>query len=454
METPGPSRRPGGSNTATSNLSGLKHQLHGTSYQLKLGMVVGMANAKKSTDPNNNFSFTVMAEGRDESEVKSRDRVDKFDDIVYTFKHGAITGTLKIQAKHKLSPTPCNSAVQAGGTNGEQSVPKITLNDFIADSKNDFCIQQYFKSFRDQPKAINEATLEGFIICTNADLDDDAKVIWNEVDTAALGPSLDSYASSLFNKVRGKSYQLKTHYKRAALAKLLINAVKSKDQMVTWQRPLFKEYRAAILDIIGEKSTAANVPLFKFTNNFLDPTYSNSKPGYDAFKKEFTDQFRREFGLNEIAWELFKGNIQIHVAENFLLDEKNKFSSSDSFPDDNVDPFFKCFCDRFRLVCGTYNEQGIDDAIATILGDWCPDGNHTAAVEKLFKYFFDWLKDPFATSLHSDDIKTKLENVQEPQPRVNLEKLVKEKLREEFRKSPLRINFKTVRKSFVKRCRI
>lgn len=94
METPGPSRLSAGNNReqqnssqVKSNLSGLKHQLHGTSYQLKLGMVVGLANAKKATDPNNNFTFTVMAEGRDESEVKSRDRVDKFDDIVYTFKH-------------------------------------------------------------------------------------------------------------------------------------------------------------------------------------------------------------------------------------------------------------------------------------------------------------------------------------------------------------------------------
>ncbi|ETN65697.1 nephrin [Anopheles darlingi] len=36
-----------------SNLSGLKHALHGTSYQLKLGIVVSMANAKKALDSAN-----------------------------------------------------------------------------------------------------------------------------------------------------------------------------------------------------------------------------------------------------------------------------------------------------------------------------------------------------------------------------------------------------------------
>ncbi|XP_049544297.1 uncharacterized protein LOC125956453 [Anopheles darlingi] len=186
-----------------SNLTGLKHALHGTSYQLKLGIVVSLANVKKTLVSTEKYSFTVTAEDP---------TAGKFDDIVYAFQDGNKTGTLKIQSKHKLSSSPCKSGLQDGNSSAkeihvqhkqESSIPKITLNDLIADSKNDFFIQQYFKSYRDQPQGAIKNDVEGLIICTNADLDDDAKVMWNEIDAAVLTDSttsLDSYISSLFDK--------------------------------------------------------------------------------------------------------------------------------------------------------------------------------------------------------------------------------------------------------------
>ncbi|XP_049542473.1 uncharacterized protein LOC125955382 [Anopheles darlingi] len=301
MATPDSSQRTDGkknneandSQKVESNLSGLKHALHGASFQLKLGIVVCLANAKKSLDPANDFSFEVAAE--DPS-------AGKFDDIVYTFKDGGKAGILKIQVKHKLG----------------SPAPKITVKDFTtnSDTKNPFAILKYFTSFCDQQQSTND--LEGFVICTNADINDQAKNIWKIVEPAITkdsAPSLDSYVSSLFDSIGAKYYQLKYDKlwaadgtysnlyqllrkcsKRTRLAKLLVEATKS-NKRITSYNSLYKEYRQAILDVIDRKETSAN-DSYGFTKEFLGLSSSNSKPGYEAFRKEFEVQYRLEFNID------------------------------------------------------------------------------------------------------------------------------------------------------------
>ncbi|XP_049546735.1 uncharacterized protein LOC125957809 [Anopheles darlingi] len=448
MANPCSSKRPTGnkkgqqdSSKIKSNLSGLKHALHGTSYQLKLGIVVCLASARKLLVPNSNFTFKVIAEDP---------TAGKFDDIVYTFREGDYTGTLKIQAKHKLNKSALqddgskkSSEIQ-GKPKHESTGPKITSNDFIADAKNDFYIEQYYKSFRDQQPQTIETGLEGLIICTNAVVDDDAQVMWAPIDPKAT--SLDFYISTLFRQIRGTCYQLKTHYKRAILAKLMINAMKSKEEMVSWQNPLFKEYRGAILSIINKEDISTSVPSFKFTDRFLDSSFVNVSPSYEAFRKEFEDQYRQEFQIERSVWDDLKEK-RVYVSEAFLSDEKNQYFSSASFPEDNVDESFNSFCERFRLVCDTFSEHGLDDAISELWGNLHSEGNTSQGkrcvetnlvTEKLFKTNFDWLMDPFAKPLHSDDFKNDLENIQSTLAHIKL-KGTSDKLRKKVMGSSFRI---------------
>ncbi|XP_049542475.1 uncharacterized protein LOC125955384 [Anopheles darlingi] len=572
MDAPGAQQHSGGNENdnqnhpqVKKNLSGLKHALHGTSYQLKLGIVVTLANAKKSKCPANNFTFTVTAEGRDESKTQNRKEnftLDKFDDIIYDFTHGSITGNLKIQAKHKQ----------------ESSNLKITLNDLIAVYKNDFCIEQYYKSFCDQPQAKTKNDVKGFIICTNADLDDDAKVLWKPVDAAVLGnstTSLDPYISSLFNETRGKCYQLKTHYKHAAFARLLINAMKSdkqhvfiswktplfkeyrkfimkiivkkdngvwkfkdsffyssnnisdpgyttfrnefedqyrsinikkiptgysvwkyleknneihvsedclfdqnsekstmlawllvkaitsKEEKVSWQNPLFKEYRAAIVDVIDKNNytTEDDYLLCKFNDKFLDGTSNDSILNYNTFRMDFEDQYRKAFNFDGTVWEDLKNRNQIYVAESFLNDKKKQNITSSTkivefpkniteFVDDKMDESLnEIFCDRFRLVCGTYNQEELEIAIAKKwkmlhAGDGhmitgCLDAE--LASKWLFKTNFDWLMNPFAKPLHSEDIIKDFDNINATLAHMKLEP-ISDKLRKNVWGSPFRIS--------------
>ncbi|ETN60016.1 hypothetical protein AND_008376 [Anopheles darlingi] len=73
------------------NLQGVKGNLHGPSYHTKLLVAVSLVNMKKAMNPDNNFSFTIMAESREDSKAStkstgnpksgSRCAPDKFDDI-------------------------------------------------------------------------------------------------------------------------------------------------------------------------------------------------------------------------------------------------------------------------------------------------------------------------------------------------------------------------------------
>ncbi|XP_035785787.1 uncharacterized protein LOC118463371 [Anopheles albimanus] len=401
-----------------SNLSGLKHALHGTSYQLKLGIVVCLANAKKSLNPANGFSFEMTAEDP---------TAGKFDDIVYKFKDGEMEGILNIQVKHKLG----------------SPAPNISLSDFTitTDTKNPFAILKYFTSFYDQQHSTTD--LEGFVICTNADMNEKAMSLWKTVEPTVptdLAPSLDSYVSSLFDRIGGKSYELdydklwnkdgmfsefhkllRKCSKRSRLAKILVEATKPK-KTLTCNNSLVKEFRSAILSLIDRNETSTN-DSYKFTKEFLVLSSSKYLPGYEAFRTEFEDQYRQEFKIEGCVWDDLKLK-RVNVAKDFLLDEKNVYASSDSFPEDNVDESFKSFCKGFRLVCGTSNEQGLDDAIVEIWRNMFYDNNQLVAnqrksdveehmvTDKLFKTNFDWLMDPFAQPLNSSDIKASLENIE------------------------------------------
>ncbi|XP_049542491.1 uncharacterized protein LOC125955399 [Anopheles darlingi] len=407
-------------NQVQKNLSGLKHALHGTSYQLELGMVVCLANVKKAFDPANGFSFTVAAE--DPS-------AGMFDDIVYNFEDGEKKGILKIQVKHKLG----------------SPAPNITVTNFTTtrDTKNSFAILKYFTSFCDQQQSTTD--LEGFIICTNADITDKAKEMWKTVVPAVTddsATSLDSYVSSLFDSIGGKYYQLnydklwaadgtfsnfhqllRKCSKRARLAKLLVEATKP-NKNITNSNSLFKEYRQAILNVIERKiDEASTSDSYGFTNEFLDSSFFNSMPGYEAFRQEFEEQYQEEFTIGGCVWDVLKQK-RVYVSQPFLSDENNPDPSSETFPNDNVDESFKSFCDRFRLVCGTYSGQRLDDAIVEIWRSLHTDYDHMAighrkgcleekvATERLFKTNFDWVMDPFAKPLQSEDIKKDFENIE------------------------------------------
>ncbi|XP_049542488.1 uncharacterized protein LOC125955396 [Anopheles darlingi] len=276
------------------NMSGVKSFLHGIAYQIKLCIYVCLT-AKRSLNPTencDNFSFTVKAEDP---------MAGKFDDIVYEFRDGDKTGTLKIQAKHT----------------SESPAPKITLKDFTttSDTKNPFALQKYFTSFCDQQQSSTD--LEGFIICTNWDLDAKDMDMWKAVDPAVTDDSttsLDSYVSSLFDRIGGKYYQLdydklwtadgmfsnfhqllRKCSKRSRLARLLVEATKP-NKKITYSNSLFKEYRQAILNVI-DRNEASTSDSYGFTKEFLDSSFSNSMPGYEAFRQEFEDQYREEFTI-------------------------------------------------------------------------------------------------------------------------------------------------------------
>ncbi|XP_049533319.1 uncharacterized protein LOC125949899 [Anopheles darlingi] len=471
------------------NLTGLKHQLHGASYQLKLGIVVSLAKIEKLKEPSNDFSFTVLAEGREDSKGENRDRaVDKFDDIVYKFQDGATTGTLKIQAKHKLIDRSIDSITES---------PKVTLSDFIPHKqenvkqranekqnskekqrgneskkkkqKETFAIDEYYGSFKDQQQHDKQqrttADIAGYILSTNAILDDNAKVLWTPIDATVIGDSttsLNFYISTIFGKTGGKCYKLETHYKRAALARLLINATKSIDGIVTWQKPLINEYLGAIKTIIVKKNNPGPDCVWEFRDSFLHSNYSNSSPGYEAFRKEFEDQYLQEFKFEGTVWEHLKKNNKIYVSKNFLSDQNNLESSSSIssaiFPDDNVDESLKLFCERFSLVCGTYNEQGLDEVITTLWRELYFDDGHLAvdrwkgclegkvATDNLIKRFFDWMADPRAKILHSDDIKKDLENIESTLAYIKL-KGASEKLRKKVASLPFRISHDALKSS-------
>ncbi|XP_035775889.1 uncharacterized protein LOC118457963 [Anopheles albimanus] len=466
------------------NLTGLKHQLHGASYQLKLGIVVSLANIEKLKVPSNEFSFTVLAEGREDSNVQNRDRaVDKFDDIVYKFQDGTTRGTLKIQAKHKL----IDQLVEES--------PSVTLSDFIPQKqenvrqktnerqrsneqqkskekqtvsegkkkkqKETFAVDEYLGSFKEQQKHDKQqqtSDIEGYVLSTNAILDDNAKALWIPIDEAAIDnstTSLNSYISTIFNKTGGKCYQLKTHYKRAALVRLLINAIKSIDGIVTWQKPLINEYLGAIKAIIAKKNNLGPDYVWEFRDSFLDSSYSSSNPGYEAFRNEFEDQYRHEFKLDGTVWEHLKNNNQIYVSKNFTSDQNNIETASSLnlalFPDDHIDESLKSFCERFRLVCGTCNERRLDDVITNLWGELhfdddqleayqrnkCVEGK--VATDNLIKKFFDWMSDPRAKALHSDDIKKDLENIENTLAYIKL-KGTSDRLRKKVVSSPFRIS--------------
>ncbi|XP_035790491.1 uncharacterized protein LOC118465908 [Anopheles albimanus] len=429
---------------AESNLSGLKHALHGASYQLKLGIVVSLANAKKALDPANDFSFEVT--GEDPS-------AGKFDDIVYSFKAGDKTGILKIQVKHKLG----------------SPAPNITLKDFTtnSDTKNPFAILKYFSSFCDQQQSTTD--VEGFVICTNAGINDKAKNIWKTVEPAVTKdsePSLDSYVASLFDSIGGKYYQLdydklwaadgmysnlyqllRKCSKRARLAKLLVEATKT-NKRITYYNPLFKEYRQAVLDVIDTNETSTNES-YGFTEEFIVSSSSNSKPGYEAFRKEFEEQYRQEYQIDGFIWDDLRQK-RLYVSKEFFLDEKNIYSSSALFPNDDVDESFKSFCERLRLVCDTLDEHKLDEAITKILRNMQYDDNRMVAdqvkgydeeniaAEGLFKFNFDWLMNPYAKPLGSDDIKKYLENTKGTLAQMKLIS-ISDKLRQTVLGSPFRI---------------
>ncbi|XP_049542536.1 uncharacterized protein LOC125955445 [Anopheles darlingi] len=269
------------------NLSGIKSSLHGISYQLKLCIVMCLANAKKQMiqDPANIFSFKLTAEDP---------AAGKFDDIVFGFEDGEIEGTFKIQAKHKLdSPSQ-----------------RLTLNDFITErvTNNPFAILQYLTSFYDQGNLM--ADKERLILCTNVDVSDSAKEIWKLMMTDdGSTRTLDDYILTLFSKIGAKCYRLDNDKpggsrleefrqnlqkcsKLSRLAVLLSYATVSKEHKITQNNNLFKKYRKPISGIIDSSTNSSN-GTYKFTKEFLDSSSTATTSDYKAFRKEFELQYKR-----------------------------------------------------------------------------------------------------------------------------------------------------------------
>ncbi|XP_049540330.1 uncharacterized protein LOC125954240 [Anopheles darlingi] len=343
------------------------------------------------------------------------------------------------------------------------------------DGNNPFALQKYFVSFYDQK--LQTADMEGLIICTNSDIDENARDIWQAVDvnasTSSSTSSLDSYISSLFAKVGGKCYQLdydklkdgklnklyelfKQCTKRGRLVKLLVNAIKSKEK-ITRRNVLFKEYRLAILDIIDKQSISTNGS-YGFTKEFLDLSSPNATPGYEAFRKEFDEQCQQEL-INSSSSKDSSGleNLKlkrVFVAKDFFSDFKNDVILPEIFPDDKDDESkLKTFCERFRFVCATKSEHEVDELILEFWRDLVSHDDQrkgaveeNVAIEKLFKTNFNWLMNPFAKPLHSDDIQKDLDNIKNTLAHIKL-KGASEKLRKQVMGTSFRINPDALRNS-------
>uniref|UniRef100_A0A2M4CVJ7 Putative ion channel nompc n=1 Tax=Anopheles darlingi TaxID=43151 RepID=A0A2M4CVJ7_ANODA len=428
------------------HVSYLREALQDTPYQLKLAIVIGLVNGKKSMDIANNFNFTVTAEDLT-SEIS--------DDIVYTFNDNGRTGTLMIHAQHSDA----------------SRTPKIKLNDFasIQDISSPFNILKYFKSFYDKPRT---AGIEGVIICTNSDIDDGARDLWRPVDLSVMvDPTpLEFFISTLLTKLGAKCYRLdfdsltygkfnqvyqtcKKYSKCYRLAKLLVNAVKSENHRLTKQNPVVKEYYHAILSII-DKNDSSVKGSYKFTDQFLNSSLSNSTPGYEAFRLEFEEEYSQLINV----WEDLK-NKRMHVDDNFLPRAAKKEDNELEFvfPENDVDRRLVEFCERFRLVCYTKSENELDDTIIELWKDMYSIKELTVSTRRgnfekniKLKTSFDGLLDLFFKPLNSEDIERDHRNIENVLAVTKLES-ASYQLRREIVRSTFRISPDTLQASYLYR---
>uniref|UniRef100_A0AAG5DM95 Uncharacterized protein n=1 Tax=Anopheles atroparvus TaxID=41427 RepID=A0AAG5DM95_ANOAO len=235
--------------------TGLKSSLHGVFYQLKLILLV-LLQMCKLMDNDENLVFEITTEDPD---------AGKFDDTVCKYIYNGVPRTMCIQAKHKMVDH------------------KITFGDLTSTaSKAPFALARYFTSFLEQKRATIFGD-QSLILCTNADLHDNMKDLFDlQPAESALQPDMSDIFDSMgakcyrFNvdklKGEGKFVEIRDIMENCSdcnrLAKLLAATVHD-EKKVTLQTPLFSIYRNAIANNIVGTCRDSKSFSFDFKEEFI-----------------------------------------------------------------------------------------------------------------------------------------------------------------------------------------
>ncbi len=322
---------------------GVKDELHGILYQLKLIAFFFMQGAKLGYD----FSLGTEVEC-----------MEKFDDLVFRFTRDGKHVYRLLQAKHK-----------------QDQSHRIGYSDFV--SNKDFSLGKYFRSFFKLSQRLEDKEeLEDCILCTNADLKDDVKPYLIELTTE------DEFFS---HTPSSKRYQLRDGKPRAelydvvikqselyVLAQLLVDHVplcepKAKLNKVT---SLVKRYQLALSQILVKHGEEVY-----FNKSFVSGDSPEELPEGALNLRNLIEKMLRQklpppepsqpdFSFGSLEQEALSINTSVLKEETDSISEFPKIPTREEFDK---------FCEKFVIAVAQPSEKDLTEILDAELitqSDW------------------------------------------------------------------------------------
>nr|XP_040238548.2 uncharacterized protein LOC120959316 [Anopheles coluzzii] len=362
--------------------------LHGSSYHLRLGMVI-ILRAFKMHRQDSGFGFTMAME------VPA---AGKFDDIMYHYRSSVrqASGTLFIQAKHRQiadsedSPSQKTTMKHREATQSKNMALTEDVLFETWDSNASFSIPMYFMSFLEVDQHLPEDAR--YVLCTNAALDKSIESFFttNQQEDAVLLQLCDDIGATCYQFDRDKPFpNLADTLRDSCLAKLgkLIALHMMKDVLIKFNDALFNTFAGLISECLRplekEKVESSEISYtIKEDDEPADPSTPAGKL-LTAFKREYDMMIEKSKQKKDVTRQL-----KIRVDRNSFA---NALSAGDSEWSAKFNVKLHRFYEKFVLVCNSLNEEKLRTQAMTLLPEWC-NAEHGTVLDKLQVLLFEAMK--------------------------------------------------------------
>ncbi|XP_061512282.1 uncharacterized protein LOC133393060 [Anopheles gambiae] len=349
---------------ANSEAAKGRSTLHGSSYHLRLAMIILLR------------AYNLHREDKlNQFVIKMEDpTAGKFDDVVfrYTSASSPTVGAVYIQAKHKQKSS------SATPTKDASFITKRALLKHW-DSKAQFSVSMYFASYLEIHQKSSSGTPPKYMLCTNARIDvnvmhyfksqeyepDDIMYFYKDIGASCYRFDYEKVVDVLINESRKASVEKLGQF----WAMYVKNGKEMKSNVF-----LFEVYRKLIAECVEKVKRG----MFKFKPEFI--TANNSTPMgrvSATFRNEYVKLLSDENqNDSSIKWN----ELEICIEDTFI--DANPPEAGSYYK--QVDHAFKTFCEQFVFVCESLDEAKMVKKSVERIPLWVLDRDATNS-----NFFFD-----------------------------------------------------------------